>query len=119
MLLKDENIDKGKAFDWGRTSADYAKYRDIYPKEFYGKIVERGLCTAGQKVLDIGTGTGVLPRNLYSYGVDWTAAEISKEQIEQASRGIIPAQKSKQNQLAELFRLQKVHKDSVRNNFFR
>ena len=85
MLIKDENIDKGKAFDWGRTSADYAKYRDIYPKEFYDKIVARGLCqTAGQKVLDIGTGTGVLPRNLYSHGASWTATDISKEQIEQA-----------------------------------
>ena len=84
MLIKDENIDKGKAFDWGRTSSDYAKYRDIYPKEFYDKIVECGLCTNGQKVLDIGTGTGVLPRNLYGYGAIWTAADISKEQIEQA-----------------------------------
>ena len=84
MLIKDENIDKGKAFDWGQTSADYAKYRDIYPKEFYDKIVERGLCKAGQKVLDLGTGTGVLPRNLYGYGASWTAAYISKEQIEQA-----------------------------------
>jgi hypothetical protein len=27
-----ENIDKGKAFDWGKTSADYAKFRDIYPQ---------------------------------------------------------------------------------------
>lgn len=34
MLIKDERIDHGKAFDWGRTSADYAKYRDIYPQEF-------------------------------------------------------------------------------------
>ena len=84
MLIKDDNIDKGKAFDWGRTSADYAKYRDIYPKEFYDKIVARGLCTKGQKVLDIGTGTGVLPRNLYDYGASWTAADISNEQIEQA-----------------------------------
>lgn len=84
MLIKDENIDKGKTFDWGRTSADYAKFKDIYPKEFYDKIVGRGLCTNGQKVLDIGTGTGVLPRNLYGYGANWTAADISKEQIEQA-----------------------------------
>ena len=28
----------------------------------------------GQKVLDIGTGTGVLPRNMYAYGADWTGA---------------------------------------------
>lgn len=84
MLIKDENIDKGKAFDWGRTSSDYAKYRDIYPKEFYDKIIKRKLCIKGQSVLDIGTGTGVIPRNLYHYGAEWTAADISENQIEQA-----------------------------------
>ena len=31
MLITDSRIDPGKAFDWGRTSGDYAKYRDIYP----------------------------------------------------------------------------------------
>ena len=25
-----QEIDKGKPFDWGKTSDDYAKYRDIY-----------------------------------------------------------------------------------------
>ena len=84
MEIKDKRIDAGKAFDWGRTSEAYAKYRDIYPELFYKKIVDRGLCTEGQKVLDIGTGTGVLPRNLYRYGADWTGTDISPEQIEQA-----------------------------------
>lgn len=68
MNIIDKNIDGGKAFDWGKTSAEYAKFRDIYPKEFYNKIVNRGLCINGQKVLDVGTGTGVLPRNMYHYG---------------------------------------------------
>lgn len=40
MEIKDKNIDAGKAFDWGRASEDYAKFRDIYPKEFYKKIVD-------------------------------------------------------------------------------
>ena len=84
MEIKDKRIDAGKAFDWGRTSEAYAKYRDIYPELFYKKIVDRGLCTKGQKVLDIGTGTGVLPRNLYRYGADWTGTDISPEQIGQA-----------------------------------
>lgn len=84
MLIKDKNIDKGKPFDWGRVSSDYAKYRDIYPKEFYDKIIDRGLCVKGQSVLDLGTGTGVLPRNLYRFGAKWTAADISQNQIEQA-----------------------------------
>lgn len=84
MLIKNKNIDKGKAFDWGKTSKDYAKFRDIYPQLFYDKIVDRNLCKSGQRVLDVGTGTGVLPRNLYAYGAKWTGVDISENQIEQA-----------------------------------
>lgn len=80
------NIDKGKSFDWGKTSENYAKYRDIYPKEFYDYILNLGLCKNGQKVLDIGTGTGVLPRNMYSYGAEWIGTDIEENQIEQAKR---------------------------------
>ena len=83
-MITDKNIDGGKPFDWGRTSADYAKFRDIYPQEFYDRILERGLCKDGQRVLDIGTGTGVIPRNMYRYGAKWTGADISENQIEQA-----------------------------------
>ena len=86
MNISDKNIDGGKPFDWGRTSADYARYRDIYPQGFYDKIIERGLCTAGQSVLDLGTGTGVLPRNMYRYGAKWVGTDISENQIEQARR---------------------------------
>lgn len=86
MEIKNSEIDGGKAFDWGRTSADYAKFRDIYPSEFYEKIAARGLCVDGQRVLDIGTGTGVLPRNMRRFGARWTGADISENQIEQARR---------------------------------
>lgn len=86
MKITDENIDKGKAFDWGLTSKEYAKYRDIYPEVFYDKIVERNLCVNGQTVLDLGTGTGVLPRNMYKYGAKWIGADISENQIIEAER---------------------------------
>lgn len=86
METKDKRIDSGKAFDWGKVSEEYAKYRDIYPETFYRKIVDRGLCQKGQRVLDLGTGTGVLPRNLYRFGASWTGTDISPEQIEQAKR---------------------------------
>ena len=43
MEITDNRIDAGKAFDWGRTSKEYAKYRDIYPKEFYQKIMLKKL----------------------------------------------------------------------------
>lgn len=86
MEITNPDIDCGKAFDWGKASGDYAKYRDIYPQEFYDKILERRLCVSGQKILDLGTGTGVLPRNLYRYGGSWVGTDISAEQIEQAKR---------------------------------
>ena len=86
MEIRNSSIDAGKAFDWGRTSKEYARYRDIYPDEFYQKIIDRGLCVSGQKVLDLGTGTGVLPRNLHRYGAKWTGTDISPEQIREAER---------------------------------
>lgn len=76
MKIIDKNIDDGKPFDWGKTSSDYAKFRDIYPAEFYQKIICRNLCISGQSVLDLGTGTGVLPRNMYHYGA---IAELKKK----------------------------------------
>ncbi len=84
MEIINKDIDRGKPFDWGKTSFDYAKFRDIYPRELYQRIIDRKLCLDGQSVLDIGTGTGVLPRNMYRYGARWTAADISENQIEQS-----------------------------------
>ena len=85
-MISKNNIDNGKAFDWGLASEDYAKYRDIYPNEFYEKLIELGLCVKGQNVLDLGTGTGVLPRNMHKYGAKFIGADISENQIEQARR---------------------------------
>ena len=86
MEMKFDNVDAGRPFDWGRTSEDYARYRDIYPPVFYEKILNRNLCQKGQRVLDLATGTGVLPRNLYARGARWTGTDISAEQIAQAKR---------------------------------
>ena len=47
MEIVNNRIDGGKAFDWGRTSEEYAKFRDIYPDIFYPKIrtlVTQNLC---------------------------------------------------------------------------
>ena len=83
-MTEHRSIDAGKPFDWGRASRDYARYRDIYPQEFYQRILDAGLCTMGQTVLDLGTGTGVLPRNLCPYGARFTGIDSAEHQIEQA-----------------------------------
>ncbi len=86
MEITNKNIDGGKAFDWGKTSDDYARYRDIYPEAFYKLLTDRGLGVGGQRALDIGTGTGVLPRFMNRFGAKWTGSDISAEQIAQAKR---------------------------------
>lgn len=85
-MISDKRIDGGKPFDWGLVSEDYAKFRDIYPQELYDAILARGLCRNGQRVLDLGSGTGVLPRSLYRYGASWVGTDISEQQIAQAKR---------------------------------
>ena len=35
-------------------------------------------------MLDLGTGTGVVPRCMYEYGAEWTGSDISPDQIAQA-----------------------------------
>lgn len=84
--MKNSEIDHGKEFDFGKTSKDYARYRDIYPPEFYEKLLDYNIGTKGQRILDLGTGTGVLPRNLYAFEAHWTASDISKNQIEEARK---------------------------------
>ena len=84
MDIIKNDIDGGKSFDGGKASADYAKYRDIYPPIFFDKVAQLGLCVKGQRVLDLGTGTGVVPRAMYHYGARWTGADISENQIIQA-----------------------------------
>jgi SAM-dependent methyltransferase len=86
MLLKLEHVDSGNIFDWGKTSEDYAKYRDVYPDVFYQKLLELGLCKKGSTVLDLGTGTGILPRHLAGYGVKFIGVDISENQITQARK---------------------------------
>ena len=43
MEIKDDRIVAGKTINWGRTSEEYAKYRNIYPEEFNRKITDRVL----------------------------------------------------------------------------
>ena len=85
-MIHDKRLDGGNGFDWGRTSEEYAKYRDIYPPAFWKPLLEAGLFQKGMRVLDIGTGTGVLPRALCKYGAEFVGTDISAEQVAQARR---------------------------------
>lgn len=82
MKMQFSDVDGGKAFNWGETSAEYAQYRDIYPASFYERaFLAEKLGVTGQTCLDLGTGTGVLPRAMYPYGANWVGADVTAEQI--------------------------------------
>lgn len=84
--MRQAPIDGGKPFDWNRAATDYAAWRDIYPPDFYQKLLDAGFCGSGARVLDLGTGTGVLPRALYPHGARFTGIDASPRQIEEAKR---------------------------------
>lgn len=86
MILKFNNIDNGNEFDFGKISVEYAKFRDIYPKELYEKLYKLGVGVEKSSWLDIGTGTGVLPFNLCKHNADITGVDISDSQVEVAKK---------------------------------
>ncbi len=78
------SIDGNKIIDWGKTSEEYARYRPGPPDSFYKKLKEEGIGLSGQKILDLGTGTGVLARRFASQGAQITGVDISENQIQMA-----------------------------------
>jgi SAM-dependent methyltransferase len=83
--MKNGAIDRGQSFDWGKASKEYAKYRDIYPPALYEKLLALGVGVPGSRWLDLGTGTGVLPRALAAQGAKITGIDLSEEMIAEAT----------------------------------
>jgi SAM-dependent methyltransferase len=76
--------DHGNPYAWEKASEDYARYRDIYPPSMYRAFIEMGIGAAGQRILDLGTGTGVIPRAMISSGASWEGTDPDPGQIEAA-----------------------------------
>src|SRR5262249_186545 len=92
MDLRDEFMpekqvhDHGRAIDWGLTSGDYARYRPGYPPSFFRRITPLGVGERGQRVLDLGTGTGNMGRALAGLGCSVIGVDIAEPQIREARR---------------------------------
>lgn len=86
-MFHKEDFDNGNSFDWGLASAEYAKYRNDYPEEMWkymlGYIPDR---ENGARLLDLGTGTGVVARRLKQRDdkLDITAIDAVENQIASA-----------------------------------
>ena len=78
--------DPGRTIDWGRASADYAAYRPGPPPSYYARLRALGVGLPGQRVLDLGTGTGVLARQFARQGCDVVGVDLSLGQLGIARR---------------------------------
>ena len=74
-------IDPGNVIDWSKTSTDYATHRPGPPPRFYQMLHALGVGLPGQRILDLGTGTGVLARQFASQGATVSGVDIAKGQI--------------------------------------
>jgi SAM-dependent methyltransferase len=57
------------AVDFGRTARDYAEHRPGLPEADFDRLRALGIGRAGQRVLDLGTGTGQAARGLAAPGL--------------------------------------------------
>src|SRR6185436_17180758 len=73
--------------DFGQTADDYARHRAEVPAELYDRLARGfGIGRAGQRVLDVGTGTGAVARALARRGCAATGLDPSAELLATATR---------------------------------
>lgn len=77
---------EGRPIDFGRTAVDYAQHRPGFPESFFERLLRSGWITSGQRVLDLGTGTGSLAFGFAARGLDVTGLDTSAEILEVARR---------------------------------
>lgn len=70
--------------DFGKTSKDYSRYRIGFPPAFFDRLAAFGIGQPGQRVLDLGTGTGTLARGLALRGCRVVGSDIAAAQMEYA-----------------------------------
>jgi len=83
-MTETKPLDPGRPMDWGRTSADYAQHRPGPPSAFYDRYRALGVGLPGQRILDLGTGTGELARQFARQGVEAHGTDIAAPQIAMA-----------------------------------
>lgn len=72
--------------DFGRAAADYGAHRKGFPDSFFARLSREGVGLPGQRVLDLGTGTGTLARGFAKRGAEAVGVDISPELLEVARR---------------------------------
>jgi SAM-dependent methyltransferase len=72
--------------DFGKTATDYGRHRVGFPETLFERLARFEIGLRGQKVIDLGTGTGSLARGFARRGCEVVGLDPSPELIEQAKQ---------------------------------
>jgi SAM-dependent methyltransferase len=72
--------------DFGLTADDYARHRAGFPDSFFERLEAAGVFRAGQRIVDVGTGTGTLARGFARRGGRVVGVDPSAPMREEAER---------------------------------
>jgi ubiquinone/menaquinone biosynthesis C-methylase UbiE len=72
--------------DFGRAADDYARHRPGFPTAFFDYVKRLGIGVAGQRVLDLGTGTGTLACGFAERGCEVVGLDPSSEMLARATK---------------------------------
>jgi SAM-dependent methyltransferase len=72
----------GAGLDWNATSDDYARFRPTYPTSYFDVLRIIGIGRPGQRILDLGAGTGALALPFARAGAQVVALDASAGQLE-------------------------------------
>lgn len=70
--------------DFGRTSKDYARHRAGFPESLFDRLARYAVGLPGQRIVDLGAGTGTLARGFARRGCDVTGIDVAAQQLAQA-----------------------------------
>ena len=72
--------------NFGRTAADYGRFRAGFPDALFARLQEQGVIRPGLRVLDLGTGTGSLGRGFARRDCRVVGLDLSPDLIGEARR---------------------------------
>lgn len=72
--------------DFGLTASEYGQHRPGFPDELFERLSRLGIGDQGQRVLDLGTGTGNFGRGLAKRGCEVVGLDPSEELLSEAKR---------------------------------